>query len=58
MNPNKAICMCDIVNNAESWTTLGGNCATSSGTTLKNSEEAKEFMSKVQPDAYAKISHC
>jgi hypothetical protein len=51
-NPKKAICVCDVVRTGE-WTTLGGNCDTStcetgywSGATIKDSEEGNIFMTK------------
>jgi hypothetical protein len=51
-NPKKAICLCDVMRTGE-WTTLGGNCDTStcatgywSGATLSECEESGIFMAK------------
>ena len=48
----KAICVCDVVRTGE-WTTLGGNCDTStcttgywSGAAIKDYEQANAFMTK------------
>jgi hypothetical protein len=53
-NPKKAICVCDVVRTGGEWTTLGGNCNTStcqtgywSGATIKDFEEGNAFMTKV-----------
>jgi hypothetical protein len=51
-NPKKALCVCDVMRTGE-WTTLGGNCDTStcnsgywSGATLQDLEQANVFMTK------------
>lgn len=52
MNPEKAICTCDVMNTGE-WTTLGGACDTAtcktgfwSGAGIKDYEEGNEYMTK------------
>lgn len=51
-NPKKAVCLCDVMRTGE-WTTLGGNCDTStcqtaywSGASLNDLKEANIFMTK------------
>lgn len=51
-NPKQAICECDVMR-TEEWTTIGGNCDTStcatgywSGATLKDLEEGNTFLMK------------
>jgi hypothetical protein len=52
-NPNKAICVCDVMRTGE-WMTLGGDCDTStcstgywSGATISEAEESGAFLTKM-----------
>lgn len=53
-NPKKAICICDVMRTGD-WTTLGGDCNTStcktgywSGASIKDFEQGNIFMTKAQ----------
>jgi hypothetical protein len=63
-NPKKAICLCDVLRTGE-WTTLGGNCNTStcatgywSGASFQDCEDSGAFMTKALGLSASPIKWC
>lgn len=63
-NSKRAICVCDVMR-TEEWTTLGGNCDTStcetgywSGATINDLEQANSFMMKALGLSASPVKRC